>query len=151
MKLNFVFSEIYNKNLNRFNPIEDSWDKIKNRGEKFVEEYEQKCYEIINLIPKITKRSWNKLELNVYFVSWNGPNFSNPLTLRVRKDMLLMFVVLTHELIHNIMPEKGPSQELENEINNYVEEIFKELKINISDQIKIVRESSNKSYLPTAK
>ena len=145
MRLNFVFSKIYNEMLNKFNPSEDSWEKIKHRGELFVQEYEKKCSEIVELIPKITNRQWNKLELDVYFVSWNGPNFSKPLTLRVRKDMLLMLVVLTHELIHNIMPEKKSSIELENEINDYVEEIFKQLKIDIAAQIKIVRESSSKS------
>ena len=143
MKLNFVFSSIYNKNLNRFNPSPDTWEKVKNRGELFVKEYESLSNEIVNLIPKITKREWIGNEINVYFVSWNGPNFSKPLTLRVRKDMVMMLMVLTHELIHNIMPEKDSSLELENEINDYVEEIFKELKIDISEQMKIVRKIVN--------
>ena len=144
MELNFIFSKIYTKNLNRFNPSEDSWDKITYRGEEFVKEYEKEFIEILNLILRITNRHWNQLELKVYFVSWKGPSFSNPLTLRVRKDMLLMLVVLTHELIHNIMSEKESSIQLENEINDYVEDIFTELKIDISDQMKIVRKSINK-------
>src|SRR3989344_7729180 len=142
MRLNFVFSEIYNAALNKFDPSDDSWDKIKHRGERFVEVYEKKCAEIVSLIPRITNRRWNKSEVDIYFVSWKGPNFSRPLTLRVRKDMLLMLVVLTHELIHNIVSEKEPSIELENEINDYVEKIFKELKIEISEQIQRVRKSS---------
>jgi|SRR3989344_6189674 len=142
MRLNFVFSEIYNGALNKFDPSEDSWNKIRSRGKLFVEEYEKTYNKILRIIPKITGRRWNKIELDVYFVSWKGPNFSRPLTLRVRKDMLLMLVVLTHELIHNIMPERGPSMELENEINDYVEKIFKELKIEISEQIQRVRKSS---------
>lgn len=149
MRLNFVFSKVYNENLNKFNPSETTWDIIKYRGEKFVEVYEKKCIEILDIIPRITNRYWNKLELDVYFVSWNGPNFSTPLTLRVRKDMLLMLVVLTHELLHNIIKDKEAGIELENEINDYVEEIFKELKIDISDQIKIARKSSKKSQEST--
>lgn len=142
MKLNYNFSYIYHKNLNKHNPVDINWEKIKTHGEKFISKYKNTIEEILGIIPRITGKSWKKNEIEVYFVGWKGPSFSRPLTLKVHKDMLLMLTILTHEVLHNILDNKKPGIELENEINNYVEKIFNKLNINIDEQIKQMKEFS---------
>ncbi len=142
MKLNYNFSYIYHKNLNKHNPASVNWGKIKVHGKKFVSKYENTIEEILNIIPKITGVGWKKNEMEVYFVSWKGPSFSKPLTLKVRKDMLLMLTILTHELLHNALDNKKPGIKLEKEINNYVVKIFDKLNIDIDEQIKQMKEFS---------
>lgn len=142
MKLNYNFSYVYHKNLNKHNPADVNWEKIKGYGKKFISKYKNAIEEIVKIIPKVTGKNWKKREIEVYFVSWKGPSFSKPLTLKVRRDMLLMLTVLTHELLHNILDDKKSGMELEEEINGYVEEIFNKLNIDIGEQIKQMKEFS---------
>lgn len=142
MKLNYNFSYVYHKNLNKYNPASVNWEKIKAHGKKFISEYKNTIEEILNIIPKITEMDWKKNEIEVYFVSWKGPSFSKPLTLKVRKDMLLMLTILTHELLHNILEDKKSGIVLEKEIKNYVVKVFNKLNIDIDKQIKQMEEFS---------
>lgn len=147
MKINFIFSEIYHNNLNRHSVAKENWSIVKKHAEDFIKIYTNKIEEIIREIPKITETNWpNKKEIDVYVVGWKGPSFSNPLTLRIRKDHSLTLATLTHELLHIMFKEEGPSLELEIKINNYVDSLFKRLDIIADEQISLMRKFSQEKY-----
>ena len=79
-------------------------------------------------------------------VDWLGPSFSHPLTLKVREDFLLMLTILTHELIHHFRINSPMGIEREKKINDYTEEVFDKLGINIKEQIKIMRGFSGENF-----
>ncbi|MCX7880890.1 MAG: hypothetical protein N2482_00030 [Patescibacteria group bacterium] len=101
MKINFIYSKIYFKSLNRFNRITRSWEEVKKIGRAFEKKYQDEIKKITEIIPKIIKKPWRRDYFEVYLVDWNGPSFSHPLTLKVREDLLLMLVILVHELLHD--------------------------------------------------
>ena len=139
MKLNYIFSHIYFRALNKNKPVRRNWDEVKHLGRAFLDKYESAINKIISEIPKITGKNFKKEQIDVYFVDWNGPSFSNPLTFKVREDYMMMHVVLTHELMHHLFPEKRGGMELEREINSYVEKVFSKLGIQAREQINSIR------------
>lgn len=150
VKLSFIFSEIYHNNLNRFSEAKPDWRKVKAHGELFVKKYANLFPRILDKIQKVTGRLYAG-EIKVYIVEWKGPSFSNPLTLKTWRDTDLMLVTLTHELLHIIFKEEGPSPELEKKINNLVSQIFEELGINYKDQIEIMTKFSADKHVRPAK
>jgi len=139
MKLKFRAMSVYMKHLNREisqRQIED----VRKTGKLFLMKYSDEIDRIIRLLPETTGKSWPKEdgnEIEVYFVEWKGSSFSHPLTLKVRKDLLLMLVILTHELGHHLIPMKA--EESHEEINRAVEKVFKKLNIDAKEQIAVMR------------
>lgn len=147
MELEFVFSEIYHKNLNRYAPTKQSWKLVKAHCEKFVLEYKETFPRIIQAIERfVLNKPFEEKSIKVYFVGWTGASFSNPLTLNARRDMLLMLTTLTHELLHVVFKERDSSLSLEEEINDLVEEIFKYINIDAKEQIEVMRTLSRNKY-----
>jgi hypothetical protein len=139
MKIEFITSEMYNNQLNKHNPVDISYDFTRRIAESFIEKNKIKIEQIIQFIPQITGHKWREDKIKVYIVNWKGPSFSNPLTLKLCKDKKLMLAVLAHELLHNNLPKHVGSQEIEDEINNYVEMVFDKLQIDITEQIAVMR------------
>lgn len=138
MKLNFIYSKVYFKNLNRHNPVERTWEEVIKIGKEFEEKYKKEIDEIIKIIPKIVGKPWKEKTKDVYIVDWLGPSFSRPLTLKVRKSLLLMLVILTHELLHNFYLNESDVQKVEKKINHQTEKIFEGLNINAEKQMKVL-------------
>ena len=141
LKLNFVYSWIYFESLNKHVRKDITWERVKELGKEFEAKYADEIKKIVEIIPEVTKLNWKEDRINVYVVEWAGISFSHPLTLKVREDLLLMLVVLTHELIHNILTEKTTKQ-TEIKINDYVEQIFNKLNIDAKAQISLLRKVS---------
>ncbi len=153
MEINFVFSEIYHKNLNRHSEKKHEWSIVKEHCEKFVLVYQGILTKMLMEIQVATGIPFKFTDnIPVYFVGWAGPSFSNPLTLNCKKDLKLMFVTLCHELLHKTFRNEGPSEELENKINNFVEIVMSRLGIEANEQIEILRTNSrNKNGNPESK
>ncbi len=140
-KIEFVYSWIYFESLNKHLRKDISWKKVKEIGKKFEDKYSEEIAKIVEVTPEVTNKEWKDEIIKVYLVEWAGPSFSHPLTLKVREDLLLMLVVLTHELIHNILDEKA-SKETERKINDYIEKIFEKVGIEGKEQISLLRKIS---------
>lgn len=146
MKLEFFYSEVYFRHLNKQNTAKRTWNEVKSLGKQFENKYESEISKIIKLIPDIVGKHWRKQVTEVYVVDWNGPSFSHPLTLNVREDLLLMLVTLTHELLHDFYLNETDIEKVELTINNNVKEVFDELNIDVSEQLKILQGFHDKRF-----
>ena len=142
MKLRFYYSERYFKELNRFTSPQIGWEKIRELGTKFEEKYKDILETLPDIIEKIVGRKWRDETLEIYLVSHKGPSFSHPLTLKVREDLLLVFVVLIHEIIHRVKVFSQNKIENEKITNDYTEKVLKELRIKAKEQINKLRSFS---------
>ncbi|MDK2907903.1 MAG: hypothetical protein PWQ87_361 [Candidatus Woesearchaeota archaeon] len=139
MEIRFFYSKVYFRNLNRYKSTKRTWDEVKEIGQKFEKRYRSEIEQIVEIIPKIVGRPWRREIIEVYIVDWPGPSFSHPLTLKVREDLVLMLVILTHELLHDFYFDERDSEKFEETINNYVREIFEKINIDADEQLKILK------------
>ncbi|MFA6416046.1 MAG: hypothetical protein WCW56_00990 [Candidatus Paceibacterota bacterium] len=146
MKLEYIYSKVYFRNLNKHSSTNRTWEEVKNIGKNFEKKYTEEINRIIKIIPKITGKPWREKQTKVYFIDWLGPSFSHPLTLKVRDDLLLMLVILTHELLHDFYLQDKDIEKVEIKINKQVEKVFEELKIDAGDQINTLQNYHNKRF-----
>lgn len=148
MKLEFVYSHVYFRNLNKFVPCKRTWKEVVRLGKAFEKMYASHMNKIVNIIPTVVGKAPQKDIIHVYIVDWQGPSFSHPLTLKVRDDLLLMLVILTHELLHDffIGEEKKSIESVEEQINIHVEEVFKKLNMDVTSQLEILHSFHTKRF-----
>ena len=139
MKIEFFYSRVYFRHLNKYKSTKRTWDEIKKIGQDFEKKYKSEINQIIKIIPELVGKPWRRKTTEVYIVDWIGPSFSHPLTLKVREDLLLMLVILTHELLHDFYLDEKNIEKVEEAINNNVKQIFEKVNINISEQLKILQ------------
>lgn len=144
MKLAFIYSRVYFNSLNKYSKCSRSWEEVVKIGRKFEAKYKSEINKIIKIIPEVVGKPWKKEIIEVYLVDWKGPSFSHPLTLKVRDDLLLMWVILTHELLHDFYKNEQADEE---KINKDVKKVFEKLKINAKEQIEILKRYCNKGFL----
>lgn len=90
-----------------------------------LKNYTKNISKILKLIPKHTKKEWEKEHIPIYIVFRDSYSFHSPLTLKYHKDTIHMFFVLVHELIHNNIEEHGFNAE--KKINEIAEKILANL------------------------
>jgi len=148
MRLNFVYSGVYYDMLNKYSHGSYSWADVKRLGEEFEKEYSADIDRILIEIPKVMNKNWDSNTVEVYPMSWRGPSFSHPLTLKVREDKLLMLVILAHELLHSFFMDRSHSEEeqVEREINDAVRKVFDNLDIDASSQFVIMQGMHDSRY-----
>jgi hypothetical protein len=139
MKIEFFYSEFYFKQLNKYKSTKRTWSEVKKIGQDFEKKYKSEISQIVKLIPKLVKKPWRRKITEVYIVDWIGPSFSHPLTLKVRENLLLMLVILTHELLHDFYLGRRNVEEVEEIINNKVKQVFEKLDINVAEQLKVLQ------------
>ena len=127
MNLSFKYSRIYFIELNRYKEVNRTWEEVIRLGAKFEERYKEEIKNKNKIIKKILNKNWPIDNIPIYMVDRIGPSFSNPLTLKVREDLLLMLVVLVHELIHQFPTFNIHRTGNEKEINNYMNMSLKKL------------------------
>ena len=130
-KTELIYSWIYNRELNRDKTakyVKDNFAKLKDSCKNFEGYYKKYVRQVLEMIPKHTKKEWEKEYIPIYIVFRDGYSFHLPLTLKFHKDVKHMFFVFIHELIHNnIEGEHG--FKVEEKINNISNKILKELRI----------------------
>ncbi|MBW6451594.1 MAG: hypothetical protein K0B02_02595 [DPANN group archaeon] len=146
MKINFIYSQVYFRSLNQHKSVKRTWDEVKKIGTQFEIKYKTEINKIIDIIPKVTKKPWRKENTDIYIIDWVGPSFSHPLTLKVRNDLLLMLVILTHELLHDFYLNEKDIEHIEETINKNVENVFKELNIDVKEQLHILQSFHEKRF-----
>ncbi len=148
MQLTFVYSNVYFRNLNRHKHVNRTWDEVKRIGHEFENKYKSEIEQIIKIIPEVVGKSWRRGTIEVYIVDWPGPSFSHPLTLKVRDDLLLMLVILTHELLHDFyFDDKDKNiEEIEELINKNVKKVFEKLNLDVSEQLKVLDSFHKKRF-----
>lgn len=135
MKIHFVCSHRYFENLNKYKTCDRSWQEVMYIAQKFEETYHDEVRKIAQLIPFVADREWQRVDIDAYFVDWCGGSFSHPLTLKVEDDMLMMLVMLTHELLHDMYTgEEIPKSAIEDKVVGDIKTIFNILGIDIRHQ-----------------
>jgi len=100
-KTELRYSWIYNKQFNPDFNIKDQ-KKLKRDCKKFENLYNKYLLRILNLIEKYHSKEWKYTFIPIYIISNKNPiNFSDPLTIRYKKNEKYMLIVLIHELLHN--------------------------------------------------
>ena len=123
--------------MNKYKSTKRTWDEVKKIGQDFEKKYKSEINQIIKIIPGLVGNPWRSEITEVYIVDWIGPSFSHPLTLKVKEDLLLMLVILTHELLHSFYLDEKDIEKVEEVINNKVKQVFEKLNINAVEQLKI--------------
>lgn len=126
--------------LNRIGQGDFTWDEVKKYGEEFETKYKNEIKQIVEVIPEVVGKPWSQDYMDVYMVNYKGPSFSKPLTLKVRKDYLLMLVILTHELLHYFYSgDTEDPKQMEIWINEKTKNVFDKLGIDTSKQFKTLQ------------
>lgn len=98
------FSWVYNKKLNpEINPSE--FVELKEKCGGFIDLYEKYIVRILKSIEK-NNEIWRRKFIPIYVVFAKTKSFSDPLTIKYRKDHKLMMLILIHELVHNNLVKK---------------------------------------------
>ena len=129
-KTGIIYSWIYNRELNRDKTakyVKDHFAKLESDCKKFEKLYKKHILKILKLIPKYTKKEWEKEYIPIYIVFRDGYSFHSPLTLKYNKNVRQMFFELIHELIHNNIEEHGYNAE--RKIDEIAHLILKRLKL----------------------
>ncbi|MFH1823121.1 MAG: hypothetical protein ABH817_00165 [archaeon] len=134
MKIVIRYSFIYNK---QFNPKFEEKDLFKLRRDCLEFEY---IYNknIKKLLKKIGK--FKRKFIPIYIVK-DKTSFSDPLTLKYKKDPKLMFITLAHELLHNSIQKKFKSKK---ELHKYMEPILNKIILSINKEFKPQLDQMNK-------
>ena len=138
MKLEFIYSEVYFRNLNKYKNVSRNWEQVKELGKRFESKYQSKINQIVRIIPEITGKPWRRKITEVYLIDWDGPSFSHPLTLKVRDNLLLMLVILTHELLHDFYRNEKDIENAEKRINEDVKSVFEKLELDTEKQLEVL-------------
>lgn len=108
-KTEIRFSWTYNKMFNEsLTPSE--FIESKNEIQEFSNLYNKYIKKILQTIED-NNEPWQREFIPIYIVFGKIRSFSDPLTIKYRKDPKLMILILIHELIHNNIREryKNPS------------------------------------------
>ncbi|NOY89234.1 MAG: hypothetical protein GXO93_07600 [FCB group bacterium] len=146
MEVEFFYSAVYFRSLNKYKSTKRTWDEVKKIGKRFEKKYGSEISQIVKIIPKVIGKPWRRKIIEVYIIDWIGPSFSHPLTLKVRKDMLLMLVILTHEFLHDFYLGEANIEEVEETINKNVAQVFKRLNIDATRQLKVLQDFHEKRF-----
>lgn len=102
-KITFRSSRVFDVKLIRDpkweRPAKEKFDAF---FDKIKSEWNQKGSEILEEMSLITKLAWHEKDTTCY-VTWGVNPFSDPLTINLVSDIH----VLTHELIHRILSQRG--------------------------------------------
>ena len=147
MQIKFHYSWIYNEMLNRIGQGDYTWDEVKKYGEEFETKYKNEIKQIVEVIPEVVGKPWSQDYMDVYLVSYKGPSFSKPLTLKVREDQLLMLVILTHELLHYFyVGSVNEPKKMEVWVNANTHKVFELLGIEASEQLKTLKKHFDERF-----
>jgi hypothetical protein len=142
-KTEIRYSRIYNKILG---------GGIYNKNAKFENIYKKNISNILKLIEKHHIKKWKYKLIPIYLV--NSVNkkkmggFSDPLTLKSRKDEKYMLVVLVHELLHNNMGNKKFSdpKSLHIYMEPIVDKVVEKLNLKLDKKLALFNERIRGSY-----
>ncbi len=132
-KTEIRYSWIYNKEFNNNFSKKDLF-KLKKDCVKFDRLYKKQIKNILKLIEKHHIKSWKYKFIPIYIVSGLSHSFSDPLTLKYRKDEKYLLVVLAHELLHNNMRKKKFKDP--KELHIYMEPILNKIILNLQIDLK---------------
>ena len=140
LKTELRYSRIYNRLFDK----DFSWEKIINLRkdcEKFEKLYNENIENLLRLIEKNHLKYWKYDKIPIYIVNEKFPfSFSDPLTLKYHKNPRQMFVVLSHELLHNNLGKKKfkNKKELHIYMEPILNSIIKEMPINLNKELDIL-------------
>lgn len=105
MKVRFVYSDIYDVYLHYC--AGKNWHDGQNirSGEAFAKKMQElydKNRRALDLLPKVSGLRWKEPEVKVYVVHKLDWDYSDPVTLLIRKDMKDAFETFLHEMAHQL-------------------------------------------------
>lgn len=120
--------------------------KLKKKFSKFELLYKKYINKILNLIEKHNDK-WLRQYIPIYLVDRATNSFSDPLTIRYRRNEKYLLVVLAHELLHNNLRGKWKSSK---KLHEYMEpilnKIISELPIKLEGELQNFNNSIRKAY-----
>ena len=141
------YSWIYNRH---FNPNFSKKDlfKLKKDYIKFKKLYKKYINTIIKLIEKHHSKRWKHKFIPIYIVKNASHSFSDPLTLRYRKDEKYLLVVLAHELLHNNIVKKKfkNPKELHIYMEPLLNKVIFDMPIDLKDELNLFNKRIRKHY-----
>lgn len=111
-------------------------EKLKNSCRRFENIYDNNIKEILKLIKKYSGDEWDRKYIPIYIVRRRN-SFSDPLTLRYKKNPKFMLVILIHELLHcNLKNQRDfkNGKDLHSFMEGIVKKVIKKLNINLNEE-----------------
>lgn len=144
-KTELRYSRIYNQILTPKFKRKDFYG-LKRKFSRFEQLYKTHIKEILKLIEKYGNR-WRRQYIPIYLVDKAFCSFSDPLTLKYRKNEKYLLVVLSHELLHNNLIGSWKNvRDLHEHMEPILDKVVSNLSINLDKELK--RFNSNmKSFL----
>jgi len=109
MKVKFVYSDIYDIYLNyakHGKAYDFDWDKIVLQGKAFAAKM-QKLYNknkrVFAIMSSASGLKWKEKEIRVYVCNFLDWDFSDPVTIKVRKNMKDALETFIHEMSHQLI------------------------------------------------
>jgi len=141
------YSGIYNR---IFNPKFSKKDflKLKKDCKEFAKLYKKNIQKILKLIEKHHLKKWKYKFISIYIVKDSPSSFSDPLTLKFRKDPKYLLVVLAHELLHNNMGKKKfkDRKELHIYMEPILNKVISDIDIDLSKEIELFNKKIKTHY-----
>ncbi len=143
------YSTVYNRVFDA-NFSKKDFLKLKKDCLKFEKLYKKHINEILELIEKYASKKWKYKFIPIYIVKTSSCSFSDPLTLRFRKDEKYLLISLAHELLHNnIRILKGKYKDRK-DLHLYMESILDKVILgldkNLEPQLKKYNKQVHKMY-----
>ncbi len=138
-----IYNLLFDKSFSR-----KSFLKLKKDCAEFKELYRKYISKILKLIEKHHSKNWKYKFIPIYIVKNLRHSFSDPLTLRYRKNAKRLLVVLAHELLHNNMGKKKfkNRRELHLYMEPILNKIISEIPINLRRELNLFNGAIRKTY-----
>lgn len=103
-KVNIEYSPVYDEMIHRWQniPFENAQEKAADYISRFGAVWRQIEERVFSSMQKVSGLSWMGESIDCFIVQ-NSKPFSRPLTLPMKKDLLVESETLIHELVHNIL------------------------------------------------
>ena len=131
--IEFRVSRIYNIQWQRPKELQDPPPKVEwfRRRKTLEAMWKKHGRNILQTMSAVTGLPWEEDRIIVY-LTWGIISFSDPLTLNLRKDVVMDFETLTHELIHRISSSPKNQKKIERRWKAFTKKYPKEVPVGIN-------------------
>ena len=126
MRIKFAYSDIYDIYLYyQKHKFDKNYDFTKNirKGKAFAAKM-QKLYNknrrVFDIMSKVSGLKWREKEIKVYVCNFLEWDFSDPVTIKVRKNMADAFETFVHEMSHQLIEFQNLGMGYWRKTNNWV-------------------------------
>lgn len=143
IRFSWIYNIIFNSNFSK-----EEFFKLKKDCIKFEKFYCKHIKEILKLMEKHHSKDWKYKFIPIYIVKDSPSSFSDPLTLKYRKNEKYLLIVLAHELLHNNMGKKKfkSRKELHIYMELILDKIILGMSVNLKKELGLFNKKIKESY-----